>query len=589
MPYSITTVSLFFFFSSLLALSFGMWLLNRKGISGSGYLAIGEFIAGWWAFCGGMEVASQTLGLKILWSQLSYLSIATSPLMYFLFTLEYGQIEGWITRKKVLFMLIVPFLVILFALTNSIHKLLWPEVHLINGGAYAVYSQGPVFWLNVVYQYLLLVIGLGILVSAFYRLPRYYKPQIILIIGASILPYIANFLYISRLLPFKGLDITPLSFILMLGLIALGIMRFRLFDLVPLARKQVLDTIRAAVIVLDREERIVDLNPATEQIIGKKSNRMIGFPLIEFIPWLAMYLAEQQNKPYFNIEITLNEKFYDLQCSVLLGKKGQAWGKILVIRDITAKKETEDMLISANTKLKKEIKERELAIADLDAFAHTVAHDLKNPIGSLIGVGELMDERLQNDSQELKTYTEIVRQSGYRMLRIVNELLLLASVRKIDVERKPLDMKAVLEEVKNRLKEMIDEYHASIIETDAWPMVMGYGPWIEEVWTNYISNGIKYGGTPPVLKLHAEYTNGNQQVLLSIQDNGNGLPPAVLDKLFNEYVRFSELNVEGSGLGLSIVKRIVEKLGGKVSVTSENEPGKGCLFSFILPAAVNQE
>ena len=71
MPYSITTVSLFFFFSSLLALSFGMWLLNRKGISGSGYLAIGEFIAGWWAFCGGMEVASQTLGLKILWSQLS--------------------------------------------------------------------------------------------------------------------------------------------------------------------------------------------------------------------------------------------------------------------------------------------------------------------------------------------------------------------------------------------------------------------------------------------------------------------------------------------------------------------------------------
>ncbi len=481
MPYSITTVSLFFFFSSLLAFSFGLWLLNRKGISGSGYLAIGEFIAGWWAFCGGMEVASQTLGLKILWSQLSYLSIATSPLMYFLFTLEYGQIEGWITRKKVLFMLIVPSLVILIALTNSFHKLLWPEVHLINGGAYAVYSQGPVFWLNVVYQYLLLVIGLGILVSTLYRLPRYYRPQIILIIGASLLPYITNFLYISRLLPFKGLDITPLSFILMLGLIALGIVRFRLFDMVPLARKQVLDTIRDAVILLDREERIVDLNPATEQIIGKRSSRMIGFPLIEFIPWLAMYMAEQQNKPNLNIEITLNERFYDLQCSTLQGKKSQTRGKILVIRDITARKVAENMLISANKQLKKEIKERELAIADLDAFAHTVAHDLKNPIGSLIGVGELMDERLEIDSQELKTYAEIVSQSGYRMLRIVNELLLLASVRKIDVERKPLEMKVLIDEVKNRLKEMIDEYNASIIEPDAWPLVMGYGPWIEEV------------------------------------------------------------------------------------------------------------
>lgn len=486
-------------------------------------------------------------------------------------------------------MLIVPFLVILLALTNSVHKLLWPEVHLIDGGAYAVYSQGPVFWLNVVYQYLLLVIGLGILVSALYRLPRYYRPQVLLIIGASLLPYIANFLYISRLLPFKGLDITPLSFILMLGLIALGIVRFRIFDLVPLARKQVLDTIRDAVIVLDREERIVDVNPATEQIIGKRSNRMIGFPLIEFIPWLAMYMAEQQNKPDFNIEISLNDRFYDIQCSALHGKKGQVRGKILVIRDITARKETEDMLISTNTQLKREIKERELAIADLDAFAHTVAHDLKNPIGSLIGVGELMDERLNNNFPDLKTYSDIVRQSGYRMLRIVNELLLLASVRKIDVERKPLDMNVILQEVKTRLKEMIDEYQATIIEPETWPVIMGYGPWIEEVWTNYISNGIKYGGTPPVLILQATLTESGQHVLLSIQDNGNGLPPSALETLFNEYVRFSDLNVEGSGLGLSIVKRIVEKLGGEVSVSSENKPGRGCLFSFTLPSAEIQK
>ena len=143
-------------------------------------------------------------------------------------------------------------------------------------------------------------------------------------------------------------------------------------------------------------------------------------------------------------------------------------------------------------------------------------------------------------------------------------------------------MGQILPEVRNRLKDLIDEYHAEIREPKSWPTVMGYAPWIEEVWANYISNGIKYGGKPPVIELGAEHL-GKGLIRFLVHDNGNGLPKESLDNLFNEFTRYSDLSIEGSGLGLSIVRRIIEKLGGAVDARSDNKPGNGCIFSFILP------
>jgi signal transduction histidine kinase len=110
-------------------------------------------------------------------------------------------------------------------------------------------------------------------------------------------------------------------------------------------------------------------------------------------------------------------------------------------------------------------------------------------------------------------------------------------------------------------------------------MAMGYGPWLEEVWANYVSNGIKYGGTPPCLELGATMT-GNGRVRFWVRDNGPGLPPEKLAVLFTEFIRLSELQIEGHGLGLSIVQRIISKLGGRVGV--ESELGQGSEFYFVL-------
>jgi two-component system sensor histidine kinase/response regulator len=114
-----------------------------------------------------------------------------------------------------------------------------------------------------------------------------------------------------------------------------------------------------------------------------------------------------------------------------------------------------------------------------------------------------------------------------------------------------------------------------------WPGASGYGPWVEEVWVNYLSNAIKYGGKPPHVELGAELQTNNM-VCFWVRDNGPGIPPEARARLFTPFTRLDQVRTQGHGLGLSIVRRIVEKLGGQVGVTSAS--GQGSAFSFTLPA-----
>ena len=113
---------------------------------------------------------------------------------------------------------------------------------------------------------------------------------------------------------------------------------------------------------------------------------------------------------------------------------------------------------------------------------------------------------------------------------------------------------------------------------------MGYPPWVEEVWVNYLSNGCKYGGTPPRLELGGETLPGGT-ARFWMRDGGTGISPEDQARLFAPFTRLGQVHVGGHGLGLSIVHRIIDKLGGQVGVESDGLPGHGSLFYFILPAA----
>ncbi len=221
--------------------------------------------------------------------------------------------------------------------------------------------------------------------------------------------------------------------------------------------------------------------------------------------------------------------------------------------------------------------------AELSAFARTVAHDLKNPLTALTGIAEILSTDYASlSSEELGLYLRRVAWSGRKAGQIVEALLVLAGVRQHQVEPESIDMAAILAETRRRLAGMIAEYQAEIRLPATWPVAWGYAPWIEEVWVNYLSNGIKYGGRPPCLELGAAVSDDRTAIRFWVRDNGSGLAPEAQARLFTEFTRLEPGRAEGHGLGLAIVRRIIEKLGGQVGV--ESTPGQGSTFSFTLPA-----
>jgi signal transduction histidine kinase len=227
--------------------------------------------------------------------------------------------------------------------------------------------------------------------------------------------------------------------------------------------------------------------------------------------------------------------------------------------------------------------ERARLIEELDAFAHTVAHDLKNPINAIGGYAQLL-VMAELDEEKRKRFLEGIADNATRMTDIIEALMLLSGVRKTDeIQIQPLDMKKIVDETLERLSDLVEESGAQITLPDTWPAAMGYEPWVAQVWANYISNALKYGGDPPRVVLGVK-TEADGVVRYWVKDNGEGLTAEEQEQLFLPFVRLHPSGeIEGHGLGLSIVKRIVDKLGGEVGVTSQ--PGKGSTFSFTLPSA----
>jgi two-component system, sensor histidine kinase and response regulator len=219
---------------------------------------------------------------------------------------------------------------------------------------------------------------------------------------------------------------------------------------------------------------------------------------------------------------------------------------------------------------------------ELNAFAYTVAHDLKTPIASLIGYAGLIENYHQvMPLDELNDNLERIVASGFKIRDIINALLLLAGAgRATQVQMQPLDMLSIVIAAQLRLTSLIDEFQPQIIIAEEWDSALGYDQWVEEIWANYLSNAIKYGGRPPRIEIGS--VEQGEWVRYYVRDNGAGVSLEQQGRLFTPFTRLSELKLEGHGLGLSVVDRIVKKMGGQVGVDST--PGAGSTFWFTLPA-----
>lgn len=357
-----------------------------------------------------------------------------------------------------------------------------------------------------------------------------------------------------------------------------------------------------AILMMNSEGKITFANPAAEAMLGYEAGHLVGLPAESLFPdyddSLRIGVDGKSDLSMGRTETTVltsDGRSVSVLANVRsLYEKGVLEGGLVALTDITELKQAEQQLRQYAADL-------EAQNAELDAFAHTVAHDLRSPLTGLIGFIDLLKHQtaIKNDNQA-QTFVQYVHRNAVKMNNIIDELLLLASVREMDaVDLRPIDMQRTVREIWSRLDYLIDEYEAEVIMPDHWPTAIGYPSWVEEVWVNYFSNALKYGGRSklgirPVVELGYDTPNGADKqdedepasmpmVRFWVRDNGLGLTEKDRSQLFTPFERLHNVRIEGHGLGLSIVRRIVEKLGGEVGV--ESTLGEGSLFYFTLPQA----
>lgn len=226
--------------------------------------------------------------------------------------------------------------------------------------------------------------------------------------------------------------------------------------------------------------------------------------------------------------------------------------------------------------------EKKDLVDELDAFAHTVAHDLKNPLATLVGRIGLIELTLGKvDETTMRKHVAEATTAANRLANIIEELLILAGVRRHAFKVEPLDTPALVKEALARIDYQIRRSGATVTVPDTWVEAYGFHPWVVHIWYNYLSNAAKYGGANPDITLGSEINPENGRARFWVQDRGPGLDEAAQARLFVPFNRISSIRSIGHGLGLSIVARIVQKLDGQAGV--ESSPGAGAKFWFELP------
>lgn len=323
---------------------------------------------------------------------------------------------------------------------------------------------------------------------------------------------------------------------------------------------------------------LTDANPAyeahtgirKEDAIGRLASELYGAdgaPYLDVFGSVAITGEPARMEAYFE---PLGRHFRVLVFSPARGEFAT------VFEDVTAAREMEAALGASHATLVARNEE-------LDAYAHTVAHDLKNPVSAILGFAEHLEQGIDTlPESERRESLEAITRSARKMQTIIDALLLIGETRRSDVAMAPLDLGSIAGECLAGLAHEVKRLWAEVLLPGSWPAAAGYAPWVEQVLTNYVSNALKYGGRPPRVELGATVLC-DRRVRVWVRDNGRGLTPEERAKTFAPFTRLWREDAEGHGLGLSIVRRLVERMGGEVAVESGAADGDGCTFSFTLP------
>ena len=553
-----------------------------------------------WALAEGLQTANADLSGQFFWFRFTDAASAVACTGVLAFAVEYRRGTS-LTRRQFAWLILPEVIFVTLDFIGGPSLWWWHPAGLDHSGGYAmvVLSVGPLGLIAVAYNYALLAAGLILLLQRFVRSQRLYRAQIIAVTVAILAPAFVEGLFVLGMSPLGPVDPVPFGFGITGIAFAAGLFRYRLADIAPAARDTIIENMSDALFVLDDGDRIVDCNPAAQRFAGRGVRSAVGLPIAQVLPvWSALIGDATAAETHREVDITLpvaagGDRNYELRVSPVQRKGSQVAGRIVLLHDITERKQAEQELHQAKAVA-------EAASQAKGAFLATVSHELRTPLTSVLGFAKLIKRRLvevvgpavpaaepkvRRALQQVVDNVDIIVAEGERLTTLINDVLDLAKIEsgKVEWHMQPVALGEIIARAIAATTSLSGakglEVHTE--SEDVLPTVVGDPDRLIQVVINLLSNAIKFTDHGAIT-CRARRVDGAIEV--SVTDTGEGIAPEDQGKVFEQFVQVGDTltgKPKGTGLGLPICKQIVEHHGGRIWVDSEL--GRGSIFAFTLP------
>lgn len=580
--------TIMYFFSALLSLVIVFLVIGKKEIEGKKSFIWMILMAAEWALAAGFEKHATNIETKILWSKIEYLGNMSVSIFFLNFIIYFTQQKITWSFKKEFLIWIIPIFAFILAITNDFHHLVWSDFTWSPvGNNILVYHHGIAFWVVTPYCMIIGLLGISILIRNIINYPSLYKNQAFSLICACLFPILTTGAYISGLNPVIGLDISPFGIMFSGFFLFYAISQQRLFDLIPVAHCTLFKKMKDGMLVIDERQRILDYNPMILEMFNVHET-ISGKYYPEVFPALLDFWQNYTGKEEKNAELFIedNNIWLEIICTPLKDEKDQFHGNLLILRNITIRKISENKLKTLNAQLKESEQKLIYINEQKDKFFSIIAHDLKSPFTTIIGLTEILSEDFDYYSEEeKKDYLISIKNAGNNTYKLLENLLEWAQSQTGAIPFNPqkLEIKDVVNEIRDVLKMNAQKKQIELlvnISSDIF--VFADKNMLHTILRNLITNAIKFSYSGSSIEINC--INTTKDTIISVKDQGVGIKEEDISKMFQigyKLKNFGTMNEKGTGLGLLLCKEFVEKHGGKIWV--ESTIGEGSEFSCSFP------